>query len=91
MWNFIVEFLHIGAVKMLDIKYGCSMSNIRKHVICRYKYGPFILAFLHTGAVKVYNNCFFFIHHGRMKHFNVTYFIRNVGLIYSLLLLIPLF
>ena len=24
MWNFIVEFLYIGAVKMLDIKYGCS-------------------------------------------------------------------
>ena len=24
IWNFFVEFFHIGAVKMLDIKYGCG-------------------------------------------------------------------
>ena len=29
MWNFIVEFLHIGAVKMLDIKYACSLICVK--------------------------------------------------------------
>ena len=36
IYIYLYEFLHTGAVKLLDIKYTCSLLGVRKYGICRY-------------------------------------------------------
>ena len=65
--TFIFEFLHIGAVEMLDIKYTCSLRCVEVRLIThsqellskaflhyvKYNYKYIIVEFLNIGTVKM--------------------------------------